>query len=148
MAAVVLADDETQRIDRGNDEYPFGHTKLLTLDCQTCVQTEANNSISCNEKNPFRDLGCMCQLELGDTHGEIVILTMQSLPSIKYAIFETQLPEEDDGGGRRVKVTLLRRHTSYINSRMRRPMAELTCRSRLNVRANTLGRPCNCGLAK
>ena len=56
MAAVVLADDETQRIDRGNDEDPFGHTKLLTLDSQTCVQTKANNGIGCNEKDPFRDL--------------------------------------------------------------------------------------------
>jgi hypothetical protein len=58
MATVVLADDETQRIDRCNDENPFGHTKLLTLDSQTCVQTEANNSIGCNEKDPFRDLLC------------------------------------------------------------------------------------------
>lgn len=56
MAAVVLADDETQRIDRGNDENPFGYTKLLTLDSQTCVQTKANNGIGCNEKDPFRDL--------------------------------------------------------------------------------------------
>ena len=56
IASVVLADDETQRIDRGNDEYPFGNTKLLTLDSQACVQTEANNGIGCNEKNPFRDL--------------------------------------------------------------------------------------------
>ena len=56
MAAFVLADDETQRIDRGNNEDPFGHTKLLTLHCQTCVQTKANNGIGCDEKNPFRDL--------------------------------------------------------------------------------------------
>jgi hypothetical protein len=88
MAAVVLADDETQRIDRGNDENPFGHAKLFALDSQTCVQTETNNSISCNEKDPFRDLLCMCQFQLDKTHVEIVILTMQSLPSIKYAILK------------------------------------------------------------
>ena len=95
MAAVVLADDETQRIDRGNYEDPFGHTKLLTLDYQTCVQSKANNGIGCDEKNPFRDLQCKCQHELSDTPAKIVRPTMQSLPSIKNAIFVKHLPEEE-----------------------------------------------------
>jgi len=56
MGAALLADDEAERIDGGDDENPFGYTKPLTLDNQTCVQTEANEGIGCDEKDPFRDL--------------------------------------------------------------------------------------------
>lgn len=53
----VLADDKTERVNGSNDEYPFRHAKLLTLHDQACVQTQANEGIGCDEKDPFRDLG-------------------------------------------------------------------------------------------
>jgi hypothetical protein len=53
----VLANDEAERVNGGYDEYPFGHTKLLTLHNQACVQTKADNGVSCDEENPFRGLG-------------------------------------------------------------------------------------------
>jgi hypothetical protein len=56
MDAAVLADDEAERIDGGNNENPFGYTKFLTLDYHTRVQTEANEGVGCDKKDPFRDL--------------------------------------------------------------------------------------------
>jgi hypothetical protein len=54
---VILADDETERINGGYDEYPFGNTEFLTLHDQARVQTKADEGVSCNEQDPFRGLG-------------------------------------------------------------------------------------------
>lgn len=56
----VLADDQTQRVNGGHDEDPFGHTKLLTLHNQTCVQTQTDEGVGEDEEDPFRDLCRVC----------------------------------------------------------------------------------------
>jgi hypothetical protein len=52
----ALADDQSQRINGGRDEDPFGYTQLLTLDDQACVQTQTDKGVGDDEEDPFRDL--------------------------------------------------------------------------------------------
>jgi hypothetical protein len=85
---VVLADDETECIDGGNDQDPFGYSQFFTLHNQACVQTQTNEGISCDEKDPFRDLESRCKPPSGYQQCRGTTLTMQSLPSIVYAILK------------------------------------------------------------
>lgn len=52
----LLADDEAQGVNGGDDEDPFGHAKLRALHEQARVQTEADDGVCGYEEDPFGDL--------------------------------------------------------------------------------------------
>jgi hypothetical protein len=75
----LLADDQAQRINGGGDEDPFGHTQLLALYDQACVQAQTDKGIREDEEDPFRDL-CRIGQRLEDIVGDRLVTDHAVLP--------------------------------------------------------------------
>jgi hypothetical protein len=49
----ALADYQGQSINGSGDQDPFGHSQLLTLYDQACVQTQTDKGVGDDEEDPF-----------------------------------------------------------------------------------------------
>ena len=79
MGGVLLADDQAQRINGGDDEDPFRHSQFLTLYDQACVQAQTDKGIREDEEDPFRDL-CRIGQRLEDIVGDRLVTDHAVLP--------------------------------------------------------------------